>query len=211
VQGTHAYRVRLGVDAGGQVECSCSCPAAADGAWCKHCVAVGLRWLHGDPGDADPGEELREYLHGLGVDGLVDLVLEQAGTDQRFGERLSARALRAVDGPVDLGSVRALLDRAMRVRGHVDYREAWGFFQAVDEAIDVVADLDGVFAQLDDLAGVPFFQQADGCDGREGRRLRRRHDGGPGTPGGASPHGVRELSGRSGRPGRAPVLDGDGQ
>ena len=142
VQGTHAYRVRLGVDAGGQVECSCSCPAASDWACCKHCVAVGLRWLQGDPGGVGPDDqELRAYLQGLGVDGLVDLVLEQARTDQRFGERLSARALRAADGAVDLGSVRALLDRAMRVRGYVDYREAWAFFQAVDEVIDAVADL----------------------------------------------------------------------
>jgi uncharacterized Zn finger protein len=142
VQGSHAYRVRLGVDAGGQVECSCSCPTASDGACCKHCVAVGLRWLQGDPGGVGPDEqELRAYLHGLGVDGLVDLVVEQAGTDQRFGERLSVRALRAADGAAVLGSVRALLDRAMRVRDYVDYREAWGFFQAVDEAIDAVADL----------------------------------------------------------------------
>jgi uncharacterized Zn finger protein len=142
VQGTHAYRVRLGVNAGGQVECACSCPAAENGACCKHCVAVGLRWLQGDPGGVGPDEqELRAYLHGLGVDGLVELVVEQADSDHRFGERLAARAVRAAAGPVDVGARRKLLDRAMRVRSYVDYREAWGFFQAVDEAIDAVADL----------------------------------------------------------------------
>lgn len=142
VQGTHAYRVRLSVDAGGQVECSCSCPAAADGACCKHCVAVGLQWLQGDPVGAGSDEQgLRAYLHGLGVDGLVDLVVEQADRDHRFGEWLAGQVLRAAAGPADVGACRALLDRAMRVRGYVDYREAWGFFQAVDEAIDTVADL----------------------------------------------------------------------
>ncbi|WP_324338216.1 SWIM zinc finger family protein [Baekduia sp.] len=140
VQGTHAYRVRLGVGTGGRVEHSCSCPAAEDGACCKHCVAVGLRWLRGHDG-ADEEQVLRAYLHGLGVDGLVDLVVEQAGVDLRFGERLAARALRAADGPVDMGACRALLDRAMRVRGYVDYQEAWGFFQGVEDAIDTIAEL----------------------------------------------------------------------
>jgi hypothetical protein len=28
--------------------------------------------------------ELRAYLHGLGIDGLVDLVVEQAGRDPRL-------------------------------------------------------------------------------------------------------------------------------
>jgi len=142
VQGTHAYRVRLSVDAGGQVECSCSCPAAADGACCKHCVAVGLQWLQGDPvGGGSDEQVLRAYLHGLGVDGLVDLVVEQADRDHRFGEWLAGQVLRAAAGPFDVGACRALLERAMRVRGYVDYREAWGFFQGVEEAIDVVADL----------------------------------------------------------------------
>jgi hypothetical protein len=49
-------------------------------ACCKQCVAVALRWLRGHDG-ADDGEELRTYLHGLGADGLVELVVEQAGMD----------------------------------------------------------------------------------------------------------------------------------
>jgi uncharacterized Zn finger protein len=41
VQGTRPYRVKLWVD-DGELEYSCTCPVAADGAFCKHCVAVGL-------------------------------------------------------------------------------------------------------------------------------------------------------------------------
>jgi hypothetical protein len=44
VHGTGAYQVRLS-DRGGKLTGSCSCPVGQDGAFCKHCVAVGLALL----------------------------------------------------------------------------------------------------------------------------------------------------------------------
>src|SRR5688500_5539759 len=44
VRGTSEYRVRLWVKEEG-LAYSCSCPMGADGAFCKHGVAVGLAWL----------------------------------------------------------------------------------------------------------------------------------------------------------------------
>ena len=41
VRGARAYRVRLWL-ADGAPLFSCTCPVAADGLFCKHCVAVGL-------------------------------------------------------------------------------------------------------------------------------------------------------------------------
>lgn len=41
VQGSEVYEVRFWLR-GNQLQYSCSCPAAAEGAFCKHCVAVGL-------------------------------------------------------------------------------------------------------------------------------------------------------------------------
>ena len=41
VRGARAYQVRLWL-AGGEPQFSCTCPVAADGLFCKHCVAVGL-------------------------------------------------------------------------------------------------------------------------------------------------------------------------
>lgn len=41
VQGEAVYEVRFWLR-GNQLQYSCSCPAAAEGAFCKHCVAVGL-------------------------------------------------------------------------------------------------------------------------------------------------------------------------
>jgi len=42
VQGTQVYRVRLW-ERGGKLQYSCACPFAIEGAFCKHCVAVGLK------------------------------------------------------------------------------------------------------------------------------------------------------------------------
>jgi uncharacterized Zn finger protein len=44
VLGTRRYDVKLWVERG-RLEYSCTCPVGIDGAFCKHCVAVGLAWL----------------------------------------------------------------------------------------------------------------------------------------------------------------------
>ena len=44
VDGTEAYRVDLRV-LKGKLAADCTCPRAADGYFCKHCVAVGLAWI----------------------------------------------------------------------------------------------------------------------------------------------------------------------
>jgi len=41
VRGTRSYQVTLWLERGEMVY-SCTCPVGADGAFCKHCVAVGL-------------------------------------------------------------------------------------------------------------------------------------------------------------------------
>src|SRR3970040_586673 len=53
VQGTRPYRVKLWVE-NGELGFLCTCPVGADGAFCKHCVAVGLTWIDGSRSKA-PG------------------------------------------------------------------------------------------------------------------------------------------------------------
>ena len=45
VQGNQSYQVQFW-QRGGTLMFSCTCPFAAEGACCKHCVAVGLSELH---------------------------------------------------------------------------------------------------------------------------------------------------------------------
>jgi uncharacterized Zn finger protein len=44
VEGSQSYQVELR-DNRGELAGDCSCPRAAAGHFCKHCVAVGLAWL----------------------------------------------------------------------------------------------------------------------------------------------------------------------
>lgn len=44
VQGGQMYQVQFWLR-GGVLHFSCTCPFAAEGACCKHCVAAGLQWI----------------------------------------------------------------------------------------------------------------------------------------------------------------------
>ena len=111
VKGTVPYVVELWVDGGGPAW-SCSCPAAEDGAFCKHCVAVALtlqpgpeieiepevepepagrprlRVVPDDDGDGD----LERYVSSLPQEALAKIVLGQARMDRRLYKRLVAEA-----------------------------------------------------------------------------------------------------------------------
>jgi uncharacterized Zn finger protein len=140
VHGSHPYRVRLGVShsSGRSLTFSCSCPVGVEGGFCKHCVAVGLCWLREGCPERSSTEVVREHLLGLSAERLVDILLDHAREDPRLAGRLDSMVLRAAEGHVDLGAYRALLDRSLTVHGYVSYGEAWGYFEAVDSAIDAL-------------------------------------------------------------------------
>lgn len=98
VRGSTHYRVRLWVNDSG-LAYSCSCPIGADGAFCKHGVAVGLAWL-GQEGGADRPEQavdlrgLRGELGALAAPELLEIVLAEAAVSPAFRERLARRRPR---------------------------------------------------------------------------------------------------------------------
>jgi uncharacterized Zn finger protein len=154
VRGSVPYEVELWVDDAAPAW-SCTCPAAEDGSFCKHCVAVALSFDQDAPeaGDDVPGPQLRaapslpedhlaDYVAGLPSERLVELVLEQAESDWRLRERLVAetRASRG-EGPA-LGTWRKRIDVAFApYDDFVDYREAAGWANEVDEVIGALEDL----------------------------------------------------------------------
>jgi uncharacterized Zn finger protein len=96
VHGYEPYRVSLSW-ADGRLVGDCSCPYGAEGAFCEHCVAVGLNWIDGDTGEqptAPSADELREYVQSLDHGTLVDLLCEQAADDEVLHQRLSLQAAR---------------------------------------------------------------------------------------------------------------------
>ena len=153
VQGTMPYAVELWVD-GGEPRWSCTCPAAEDGSFCKHCVAVALSLDPSEPAVAPFGSardrtpapaadhELADFVERLPQDRLAAIVLEQAASNWRLRERLlaEARAGRG-DGP-DLGAWRHRIEDAFAsYDGFVAYREAEGWAMVVEEVIDALEDL----------------------------------------------------------------------
>ncbi len=174
VRGTKRYTVVL--DASGHPDWSCTCPAAIDGDFCKHCVAVALELAAtdahghllevGDIGQADdqlsasPGgqseqDRLVEFLNGLTPDRLVAVILEQAAQDWRLREMLLLEADSSGSRQIDLGTWKQRIDDAMFVDDYVDWRQANAW------ATDVVAVLDALEDLIDHGHAAAVIQLAE--------------------------------------------------
>jgi len=147
VRGTFPYTVELWVERDGPAW-SCTCPAAEDGSFCKHCVAVALAVMGGaEPvGRAVPGTDgdvdVVAHVEGMGREQLVEIVLDQCKTDRRLTDRLAAeiRAARGVGPDIDLWHRR--IDTAFApFRDFIDYREAQEWASGVFEVLDGFGDL----------------------------------------------------------------------
>ena len=98
VRGSSDYAVRIWVK-DSALAYSCTCPAAAEGAFCKHCVAVGLAWVANEaevtPKPGGGGlPELRYALSTLSKEALCGLILQEGERDPSSLARLLARARR---------------------------------------------------------------------------------------------------------------------
>lgn len=148
VRGTRTYRVRLWLE-DDEPMFSCTCPVAADGLFCKHCVAVGLAASDASTGTTDvrrrsAADGVRAYLEGLDKTRLVDLVVAQADDDELLRARLEVEAARARGLTNDLGDLndyRRVIRRVMNPRGFVDYRSMYDYARGIDDVIDSLDDL----------------------------------------------------------------------
>ncbi len=151
VQGSRRYRVRLWAE-GGEFEYDCTCPVGRDGAFCKHCVAVGLAW-HAGAGvgedragvtadtDAALGDAgLHDHLMRLDKEDLVDLLVEHADEDERLHRRLTLRAARATSGSAEPSVWKKAFDEAVGTDHFVHYREAYDHFSGIEEVIESLED-----------------------------------------------------------------------
>ena len=153
VRGSMPYVVELWGD-DGEPGWSCTCPAAEDGSFCKHCVAVALSLAPDDasapnlvsvltfPTGPSPADELAVFVEGLSHKRLVEIVLDRAGSDWRLGERLLAEARAERGAGLDLEVWKRRIADAFAPYGDfVGYREAQGWAGEVDGMIDTLADL----------------------------------------------------------------------
>jgi uncharacterized Zn finger protein len=114
VRGKDTYDVWLGSENDALVG-ECECPFGLEGNFCKHCVAVGLAVLAGDP---TPTPDVAEYLSSLDHQTLVNLLMDQAARDPGLYRRLTLRA--GTDGAPQVAVLKRQLDEALVVRAYVD-------------------------------------------------------------------------------------------
>ena len=161
VRGARTYRVRLWLEDGAPQH-SCTCPVAADGRFCKHCVAVGLAAFGADvggrPARASAADDaVRAYLEGQEKSRLVDLLLEQAAADELLRGRLGLAAAAAgagrTGGAGGIAGYRRVIREVICPRGFIDYRSMYDYSRGIDALIDSFDALlaDGLAAEVVDL------------------------------------------------------------
>lgn len=144
VQGTHRYRVVLAA-ADGDLQSACSCPVGQQGIFCKHAVAVALAWLESSGEEVfppvEPGkpkkkrmtqaDRIRNYLATLNENELRELLVDAADRDRRLRDKLLFAA--KADAASDIGSLRAAIRQATKSSAFLDWQEAGGYAEQLDE------------------------------------------------------------------------------
>lgn len=149
VHGTYDYRVKLWAE-DEELAFDCNCPVGQDGAFCKHCVAVGLAWLdrrkeNGGVFRQSPGEisddDIRSHLMRQDKAALVELVSEYCELDSEFRDRLILMVAEKDGRQPDLAVFRHAIDKAIRHNNFVDYREMPAYARGIENVIDSVEGL----------------------------------------------------------------------
>lgn len=144
VRGTESYQVELSDD-DGELAYDCTCPRAADGYFCKHCVAVGLAWLTqraraAESGrDDDPGKLIHDYLAAQPAETLALLLLDAARRDESLHQSL---LLKARSGGKDAAAgLRDAIDQATTLRGEDSWADAQLYADRIERVVDALVDL----------------------------------------------------------------------
>ncbi|MGA9408392.1 MAG: DUF6880 family protein [Bacteroidota bacterium] len=151
VRGSRKYRVELSTE-GGEISYSCSCPFFQDTtAFCKHCVAAGLAFLHAN--EADGGTSMRKiqtqqatnmkyveaYLKSQEKASLVSMLLDQTKDDDRLFSRLLMKA--DMGKKVNTTRLKKVVDRAVDRGDFVDYESMPQYSDDLYETINNLNDL----------------------------------------------------------------------
>jgi len=190
VFGTRQYRAKLWAEED-NLAYSCDCPIGVDGAFCKHCVAVGLAFMEQQrSGSSNAGkqskpslsiDDVREYLASQKKNFLVDMLMEQALEDDRLLQRLFMKAAKECPGGIDLSTYRRSIDQTVHPDEFVDYRGMYDYARNVCDVIDSVEELlkEGHAVEVIELAehALAAVEEAmgsvDDSDGRMGGILER--------------------------------------
>ncbi|WP_116997361.1 SWIM zinc finger family protein [Desertimonas flava] len=152
VRGSSRYGVAVWVD-DGELYWRCTCPAADDGAFCKHAVAVSVgvidgRWAdENPPADGRPAKlDLGTYVAALPHERLVEIVMAAVADDLALQARLTTEMVLASGEPMDVRDWKRRFDRAIDNtdrKGFVDYHHAHAWAAGVGDVVDATRNLLG--------------------------------------------------------------------
>jgi uncharacterized Zn finger protein len=143
VAGTEDYRVELSDD-DGELAYDCTCPRAADGYFCKHCVALGLAWLTRRARETDTRSEknqlknIRAHLLAQPTAALVDMLLNLASKDENLFQNLLAKTQT---GAKRVTMLRARIERATTPLPGRDWTTAADYLDAIETLVEALSDL----------------------------------------------------------------------
>lgn len=193
VRGTHTYRIKLWIEEG-RLNYACNCPVGADDTFCKHVVAVGLKWLAEHGADKRHGQcaersavtmdDVRAYLDSQSKANLTKLLIDHAMDDDRLRERLLMKTAKEGPRGINLETFRKAIDHAVDPGGFVDYHSMYEYSRGISEVVDSIAELlkDGHAAEVVELtehalsAVEDCIGSTDDSDGHLGGILERLQD-----------------------------------
>jgi uncharacterized Zn finger protein len=187
VVGSEVYQSKLWAEGDG-LEYDCTCPAADEFGFCKHCVALGLKWLtlQADSPQAhpDPLERIRAYLSSRDSADLIKIIVDRAFEDESFRERLLRKVELASSSGFNPAYYRKLIKSATFVRGYVDYDEVPEFVEGLEEMAGELAALidEGYASEAVELIEAAIdaveesLESVDDSDGDVGGMLERLGD-----------------------------------
>jgi len=198
VHGTEGYEVYLTL-VPDDLEHNCDCPLGMDEEFCKHCVAVALAWIETRKGGSD-GErtkannragstqitnaDLQRALEAESKEELVNRIVAWAEDDKQLRENLMQMAARRKGPGVALALARKSLERAIRVRRFLEYREMRNYAASVETAAAMLEDLlkDGQAVGVMELCEMSLrllaaaIEQVDDSDGYVGGLMEQFGD-----------------------------------
>jgi len=141
VRGSELYRVSLAARSagGGARQWSCNCMAAADGSFCKHCVAVALVVADSQAVRTDE-TPVQLFLASRSHQQLVAIIDEAAALDDRLRQRLEAMAMLNSGEAIDVKEWKKRVTKAFG-RGFIEYRRAPEWAAGVKEMLAAISDI----------------------------------------------------------------------
>lgn len=116
----------------------CSCPAAADGSFCKHLVAGALLTWHSEEPPDVPGlrpDPLLESLRAQPRERLADWLYEAAMADEELEARLRISVM-----PLDQREMKRIISDLLRSGGFLDYYRSLDYSSRIEPVVDVLHD-----------------------------------------------------------------------